>query len=125
MCAAAAEIVSDAGKTVNNSFASDGFINGKAANSLEESGSGRNEPKSDGNGRHQNLIRMRLRQLESELTSALHLLRSGNGGGYSSQVINLCGSHTFIHSPPPQIFKFQVSVSRLSAICFGYSLLFT
>ncbi|KAM0952129.1 putative AMP-activated kinase, glycogen-binding protein [Dioscorea sansibarensis] len=89
----AAEIVSDAGKTVNNSFASDGFINGKAANSLEESGSGRNEPKSDGNGRHQNLIRMRLHQLESELTSALHLLRSGNGGEYSSQEDSLEDMH--------------------------------
>lgn len=106
MCAAAAEIVPDDKKTVNHSFLSDGFINGKAVDSLEESGSGRNEPKSDGNGRHQNQIRMQLRQLESELTSVLHLLRSGNGGGYSSKVINLHVSHAFIHSPPPQTFKF-------------------
>ncbi|XP_039139532.1 protein PTST homolog 2, chloroplastic isoform X1 [Dioscorea cayenensis subsp. rotundata] len=89
----AAEIVPDDKKTVNHSFLSDGFINGKAVDSLEESGSGRNEPKSDGNGRHQNQIRMQLRQLESELTSVLHLLRSGNGGGYSSKEYSLEDMH--------------------------------
>ncbi|KAJ0982828.1 hypothetical protein J5N97_011083 [Dioscorea zingiberensis] len=89
----AAEIVPDDGKNSNHSFRSNVYIDGMTVDAPEESGSGRNELQSDANGSHKNHIRLRLQQLESELTSTLHLLRSRSSGGVSNKVDSLDEMH--------------------------------